>query len=264
MDTASYTQYSFVVDRIVPCQVSSRGSAQGVDARLKALQKPVRSLVRELPAGEHPVSRLRHYGPTALSSAELVAAVLQTPDALSLAQELLAHFEGLMGLARASISELCTVDGIGPARAAQLKAALELGRRLLVASPEERPQIRSPADAANLLMLEMSTLDQEHLRILILDTKNHLMAVENLYKGSLNTSLIRVGEVFKRAVKENAAAVIILHNHSSGDPTPSPEDVRVTEQIVQAGKLLDIDVLDHIILGQQKFVSLKERGLGFS
>lgn len=254
MDTASHVQYSFVVDRIVPRQVVTK---------VVEVEKPVRSLVRELPASEHPINRLRHYGPAALSQTELVAAVLQTPDALSLAQELLARFDGLMGLARASISELCTVDGIGPAKAAQLKAALELGRRLLVASPEERPQIKSPADAANMLMLEMSTLDQEHLCILILDTKNHLLAIETLYKGSLNTALIRVGEVFKRALKENAAAIIIAHNHPSGDPTPSPEDVRITQQIVQAGRLLDIEVLDHLVLGRQRYVSLKERGLGF-
>jgi len=249
-----HTQYSFVVDRIVPRQVVTK---------VVEVEKPVRQLVRELPASEQPVNRLQHYGPTALSSAELVAAVLQTPDALSLAHELLARFDGLMGMARASISELCTVDGIGPAKAAQLKAALELGRRLLIASPEEKPRINSPADLANLVMLEMGLLEQEHLVVALLDTRNRLQDMVTVYVGNVNTSIVRVGELFRDAVRRQAAAVIILHNHPSGDPTPSPEDVRVTEQIVQAGRLLDIDVLDHLVIGKQRYVSLKERGLGF-
>ena len=250
-----HTQYSFVVDRIVPRQVVTK---------VVEVEKPVRSLVRELPAGEQPVNRLRHYGPAAVSSAELVAAILQTPDALSLAQELLTRFDGLMGLARATINELCTVDGIGPARAAQLKAALELGRRLLIALPEERPQVRTPADAANMLMMEMGLLDQEHLRVILLDTKNHVLGVATVYIGNVNTAVIRVGELFRDAIRQNCAAIIVVHNHPTGDPTPSPEDVRITEQIVEAGKLMDIEVLDHLILGRQRYVSLKERGLGFA
>jgi len=249
-----HTQYSFVVDRIVPRQVVTK---------VVEVEKPVRSLVRDLPTGEQPVNRLRHYGPAALSSAELVAAILQTPDALSLAQELLARFEGLMGLARATISELCTVDGIGPAKAAQLKAALELGRRLFVASPEEKPRINSPADMANLVMQSMGLLEQEHLVVALLDTRNRLQDLVTVYVGNVNTSIVRVGELFRDAVRRQAVAVIVLHNHPSGDPTPSPEDVRLTEQLVQAGKLLDIDVVDHLVIGQQRYVSLRERGLGF-
>jgi DNA repair protein RadC len=152
---------------------------------------------------------------------------------------------------------------VGPAKAAQIKAALELGRRLLAENPDERPQVRSPTDAANLVLSEMSLLEQEHMRVLLLDTKNRVVASEDVYKGSLNTSLIRVGEIFRKAIRANSASLIVVHNHPSGDPTPSPEDVAVTRQIVEAGKLLDVDVLDHLIIGQQRFVSLKERGLGF-
>jgi len=182
---------------------------------------------------------------------------------LTLATSLLARFNGLGGLARANLSELCQEKGLGLAKACQLKAAMELGRRLLISSPDERPQVRSPEDAANLILLEMAFLAQEHLRVILLDTKNHVQSIPTVYVGNVNTALIRVSEVFREAVRCNAPSLIVAHNHPSGDPTPSPEDVQVTEQIVQAGKLLDIDVLDHLIIGHQRYVSLKERGLGF-
>ena len=145
----------------------------------------------------------------------------------------------------------------------QIKAALELGRRLLVTAPHERPQMRSPADAANLLMAEMSLLSQEHLRTVLLDTRNRVISIPTIYVGSLNTAQVRVGEMFREAIRANCAGMIVVHNHPSGDPTPSPEDVQVTRMIVEAGALLNIDVLDHLIIGRQRFVSLKERGLGF-
>jgi DNA repair protein RadC len=138
-----------------------------------------------------------------------------------------------------------------------------MGRRLLLAAPEERLQICSPADAANLLMLDMAHLDQEHLRLVLLDTKNRVLASPTVYKGNVNTSVIRISEIFREAIRHNSTSLIVAHNHPSGDPTPSPEDVRVTRQIHEAGKLLDIDVLDHLIIGQGRYVSLKERGLGF-
>ena len=223
--------------------------------------------IKDLPVEERPRERLKKYGAGSLANAELLAIILRTgvggENVLSMATRLLARFGGLMGLARASVSELCGEKGIGVAKAAQLKAAMELGRRLLVASPGERPQVKSPADAANLLMLEMSMLEQEHMRLILLDSKNYILDTPTMYIGSLNTSVIRVGELFREAIKQNSAAIIVVHNHPSGDPTPSPEDVAVTELITQAGQLLDIDVLDHLIIGQQRYVSLKERGLGF-
>jgi DNA repair protein RadC len=134
---------------------------------------------------------------------------------------------------------------------------------MLLAAPEDRFIVRSPADVAQLLMAEMAHLEQEHFRVLYLDTRNRLLGSETVYVGSLNASHIRVGEIFRDAVKRNCAAIIVVHNHPSGDPTPSPEDVAVTRQLVEAGKLLDIELLDHLIIGQQRFVSLRERGLGF-
>jgi DNA repair protein RadC len=215
-----------------------------------------------------PRERLLNVGERAVSTAELLAIILRTGAAgenvLRLAERLLITFKNLPGLARASIAELTEVKGVGPAKAVEIKAALEIGRRLLSTAPEERPRITSPADAANLLMSEMSFLDQEHLRLILMDTRNNVLSTPTIYIGSLNTSVIRIGELFRAAIKENAAAFIVAHNHPSGDPSPSPEDVAVTRQIVQAGSLLSIEVLDHIVIGHNRFVSLKERGLGFS
>lgn len=223
--------------------------------------------IHELAAGDRPRERLLQVGERALSTSELLAIAIQTgvggENVIRLSERVLIHFDGLPGLARASIVELTAIKGIGTAKAVQIKAALELGRRLLTSSPEERPKVTSPADAANLLMSEMAFLEQEHLRLLLLDTRNQVLSVPTVYVGSLNTSVVRVGELFRFALKQNAAAMIVAHNHPSGDPSPSPEDVRVTRQIHKAGQLLDIDVLDHIIIGRQRFVSMKERGLGF-
>jgi DNA repair protein RadC len=203
-----------------------------------------------------------------LSDTELVAILLRVgnpgENVVRLAERLLAELEGLPGLHRASYTDLCQVRGIGPAKAAQLLAAVEVGRRMAVRMPEERRAISSPADAANMLMYTLSALEQEYLFVLLLDTRNRLMGQPiEVYHGSLNTSLIRTGEIFRDAIKVNAAGIIVAHNHPSGDPSPSPEDVAVTQALVEAGKLLDIAVLDHLVIGRQRFVSLKERGLGF-
>jgi DNA repair protein RadC len=185
-------------------------------------------------------------------------------NVLQLAQKLLLDMGGLTGLHQASLEALCESRGIGPAKAAQLKAAIELGRRLSIASPEERPVIQSPEDAATLLLYEMGALEQEHLRVLMLDTRNRVIRTMEVYRGSLNSSTIRIGEIFRDAIRANSAAIIIAHNHPSGDPAPSPEDVRVTKALVEAGELLDIEVLDHLIIGKNCYVSLKSKGLGFS
>ncbi|MBU6348796.1 MAG: DNA repair protein RadC [Chloroflexi bacterium] len=224
-------------------------------------------LIRDLPLELRPRQRLVYAGPNALSNAELLAIILRMggrgESVLHMAERLLSQFGGLPGLVQASHDELCGAHGIGEAKATQIKAALELGRRLLATAPYERPQVRSPGDAASLLMLEMGLLEQEQLRTLLLDTKNTLLRVVHVYTGSLNTAVVRVGEVFREAIRANCASIIVVHNHPSGDPTPSPEDVRVTEQLVAAGRLLDIEVLDHLVIGHNRYVSLKERGLGF-
>ena len=222
-----------------------------------------RVTIRELPTTEQPQERLRRYGSATLSSAELLTIVLGLTD-LGQAETLLARFEGLDGLARAPLTELTGhYRGIGPRKAHQLKAAFELGRRSIIALPPERLRIQSPADAANLLLTEMAALEQEELRTIIVDSKNHVLKVHTVYVGSLNTAVLRVAEVFREAIRLNAAALIVVHNHPSGDPTPSAEDVAVTRQLVEAGKLLSIDVLDHLVIGAGRWLSLKERGLGF-
>jgi len=234
----------------------------------KEMRAEYRPMIKDLPAGERPRERLARAGEGALSTTELLAIVLRTgvggESVLDMARRLLSRYDGLPGLARASFDELRAEKGLGQAKTAQLKAALELGRRMLLASPEDRFVVRSPADVAQLLMAEMSHLEQEHFRVLYLDTRNQLIGTETVYVGSLNASHIRVGEVFRDAIKRNCAAIIVVHNHPSGDPTPSPEDVEVTRQLVAAGDLLDIEVLDHLVIGQQRFVSLRERGLGFA
>lgn len=248
------------------CQVvqvprHQREQCSGLGDKGGSSVKPV--MVRELPMSERPTSRLLKYGAGSVSNMEILASILQTPDALHQAVTYLAKHDGLIGLARASVNELQEVDGIGPAQAARLKAAMELGRRMLIASPDDRVQIKSPADAANLMMAEMSILEQEHMRLILLDSKNYVIATPTMYIGSLNTAVIRVGELFREAIRRNCASIIVVHNHPSGTATPSPEDIAVTELIVKAGELLQVEVLDHMIIGQQCYVSLKERGLGF-
>jgi len=224
-------------------------------------------LIRELPAQERPRERLMKYGASALSNAELLAIILRTGAAsesvLNLSARLLSRFGGLSGLSKAGFGELCSERGLGEAKASQLKAALELGRRILSTQPEDRIAVRSPSDVANLLQAEMSHLEQEELRLVLLNTKNQVIAVPRLYRGNVNTSVVRVSELFREAMRENCPALIVVHNHPSGDTTPSAEDISITEQMVKAGKLLDIDVLDHIIIGQYGYISLKEKGLGF-
>jgi len=224
-------------------------------------------MIRDLPDDLRPRERMLYAGPSALSTAELLAIILRVgnrgENVIRMSERLLSEFGGLPGLAQANFEELCGAHGLGDAKATQIKAALELGRRLMAAAPQERLQVRSPVDVANLLMLEMSLLEQEQLRVVLLDTKNYIIRVHSVYTGSLNSAVVRISEVFREPIRTNSAAIVVTHNHPSGDPTPSPEDVRVTEMIVEAGALLDIDVLDHLIIGRNRFVSMKERGLGF-
>jgi DNA repair protein RadC len=224
--------------------------------------------IMDLYESDRPRERLAALGPQALSNAELIAILLRVgvtgENAVQVGQRLLNKYGGLRGLHRVPFKELMDQHGLGEAKASQIKAAIELGRRLSLESPEERPSINSPADAAALVQYEMSALEQEHLRVILLDRRNRVMETTEVYKGSVNSSQIRVGEVFKEAIRKNASALIVIHNHPSGDPAPSPDDVAVTRAIVQAGKLLDVEVLDHLVIGHGKWVSLKERGLGFA
>ncbi len=226
--------------------------------------------IRDWQASERPRERLAQQGPQALTDAELLAILLRVgvkgENAVALGRRLLQVFGGLVGLHLAPFAELQAQRGVGMAKAAQLKAALELGRRLAVALESQgvRPRIETPEDAAALLIYEMSALEQEVLRVLLLDTRHHLIGQADVVRGSVNSAQVRVAEVFRAAVRQNAAAVLLAHNHPSGDPTPSPEDVALTQQVIQAGRLLDIEVLDHLVVGRGRFVSLRRHGLAFS
>ncbi len=230
-------------------------------------------LIRDLPSDERPRERLKKYGASSLSNAELLAIIWRTGSSgkerasvLSIAQRALQQFRSLTGLAQASVGELQGIPGVGEVKAIELAAAFELGKRLVASDPAERPVVRSPREVVNLVQNDMALLEQEELWLLLLNSKNQVLSIRRLYRGTLNSSTVRVAELFRAAIRENCASVIVVHNHPSGDPTPSPEDVRVTAEAVKAGQLLDIEVLDHVIVGSAKdrFVSLKERGLGFS
>jgi DNA repair protein RadC len=223
--------------------------------------------IQDLAVEDRPRERLAKFGASSLKSAELLAILLRVgvkgESAIKVGQRLLNTFGGLVGLHRASLEEVAAQHGMGEAKTATIKAAIELGRRLSITAPEERPSISSPADAAALVQFEMSALEQEHFRVILLNTRNQVLDIIELYHGSLNASTIRIGEVFKHAIRRNAAAIVVVHNHPSGDPTPSNEDVSVTKEIVKAGALLDIEVLDHIVIGMGHHVSLREKNLGF-
>ncbi len=220
--------------------------------------------LRSLPLREQPAYRITQNA-SGCSLPELLAALIGGEKQIEIAEALLAHFKGnIHSLYHAHPAELTRLKGINQATAIRIKAAFNLGLRLNLPT-EDRPTINSPADAAALVQHEMSLLEKEHLRVFLLDTRNHVLDIVEVYQGSVNSSQVRVGEIFRPALQRLAAAIIVCHNHPSGDPTPSPDDVAVTRAILQAGKLLDVDLLDHLVIGQAgKWVSLKERGLGFS
>ncbi|MBN2045589.1 MAG: DNA repair protein RadC [Anaerolineales bacterium] len=224
--------------------------------------------IRDLEVSERPRERLARLGSKALSNAELIAILIrvgvQGENAVQVGQRLLNDYGGIRGLHRADFDMLLNEHGLGAAKASTLQAAIELGRRLALESPEDRPTISSPVEAAALVQFEMQALEKEHLRVFLLDTRNHVIEIKEVYKGSVNASVVRVSEIFTPAVRINAASILVVHNHPSGDPTPSPEDVAITHRLVEAGKILEIEVLDHIIIGLDRHISMKERGLGFS
>jgi DNA repair protein RadC len=223
--------------------------------------------ITDLDTDDRPRERLAKVGPQALSNAELIAILLRSglpgENAVQVGQRLLQTFNGLTGLHRVPFDELLQQRGIGEAKAAQIKAAIELGRRLALEMPDERPVIKSPADAAALVQYEMSALEKEQMRVILLDTRNRVIEITEVVNGTVNSAHLRMAEIFTPAVRRNVPFILLVHNHPSGDPTPSPEDVALTRAALQAGKLLDIEVLDHIIIGvgQNRWVSLKERGL---
>lgn len=221
-------------------------------------------MLRDLPHEERPRERMMHYGAESLSQAELLAILLRTgtrrESAIHIAQQMLGKIGGLRGLVDLSIEELTEINGIGPAKAVQLKAGIELGRRLANSRFTMPVIIRSPQDAAEILTEQLRYLQKEHFVCLFLNTKNHVIGQETLSMGSLNASIVHPREVFRAAIKCSSASIICAHNHPSGDPTPSPEDISLTSRLLKAGEIVGIEVLDHLIIGDNGFVSLKEKG----
>jgi len=222
--------------------------------------------IKDLPKDERPRERLQKYGAQALSDTELLAVIIRTgtksESALMVAQRLLKGDGGKNGLdfiARATIEELSKVKGIGAAKSIQIKAAMELGRRIYSSMVTDEMTIICPDDVFQLLINDMRFLEKEHFKTILLNTKNKVISVEDISVGSLNTSIVHPREVFKPAIKRSSASIILAHNHPSGDPTPSREDLEVTRRLKDAGKIIGIEVLDHIIFGDNCYVSLKEK-----
>jgi DNA repair protein RadC len=223
--------------------------------------------VQEISPDDRPRERLFLRGASSLTNADLIAILLNTGSkgetVTTLAQRLLHERGGLLGLMKMDAIELSEFHGIGPAKAAKLKAALEIASRVVALGPDQRPQITTPDDVVNLVGIEMTSLEQEQLRVVLLDTKHKVLAIRTIYTGSVNQAQVRVAELFRDAIRHTAAAIIAVHNHPSGDPTPSAADVSLTAEIHKAGDLLDIELLDHLIIGAGRHVSLRRLGLGF-
>ncbi|HYJ12383.1 MAG TPA: DNA repair protein RadC [Thermomicrobiales bacterium] len=242
-----------------------------VTAEVEDFTPPTRRAGRKVSEGDPevmPRERLERFGPESLADHELIAILLRTgtekEGVLRLARRILDESGGFVGMQRLDLEEMLQVGGLGPAKAATLKAALEIGRRVARLPIEERPAIGSPEDVIDLIGFEMAALEQEQLRVVLLDTKNRIIrAPIKIYQGSVNEAAVRISELFREAVRANAVSIILVHNHPTGDPTPSAADVALTVEVVAAGALLDIKVLDHLIIGQGRHSSLKRLGLGF-
>ncbi len=228
------------------------------------VQLPPTLMIRDVHSADRPRERLIRQGPESLSNQELIAILLRTgtkqESVLHLANRVLTFFEHIQELKNATLEEMMSVKGIGEAKAVQLLAAVELGRRLAQQQTNERFTIRSPKDAASYLMPDMVSLQQEHFVVLFLNVKNQILHKQTIFIGSLNASIVHPREIFREAVKRSAASIICAHNHPSGNPTPSAEDIDVTKRLLEAGKLMGIELLDHVIIGDHQFISLKEKG----
>jgi DNA repair protein RadC len=238
------------------------------EARSKrgVLMDPHTSILRDLPSEGHIYERFLAGGPGALTTAELLGIILRTgtpeESAVQTAARLLSEMGSLRDLAQADVETLSGIPGIGTIKAIEIRAALELGKRLVaLGDGGVRPTVRTPADAVNFLMPELRHQSQEHFKVVLLDSKNQIIRAPTITVGTVNASLIHPREVFRPALAQPCVSVILAHNHPSGDPTPSREDLEVTQQLVSAGRVLGIDVLDHVILGDGRFVSLKERDM---
>ena len=222
--------------------------------------------VIDIPEEERPIEKLLMNGPETLSNAELLAIILRTgtrgENIISLSTRILSEFNGLDGLLEAGLNEITSIKGIKNIKASQIMAIGELVRRInMLNLVKERKSIVSPSDIAEVVMKEMVFLKQEVLKLIMLDTKNNIVGIKDVFKGSLNTSIVHPREIFKEALKKSSSSIIICHNHPSGDPTPSKEDINITIRLKECGKIMGIDLLDHLIIGNNKYISLKEKGI---
>ncbi|WP_088007237.1 RadC family protein [Indiicoccus explosivorum] len=221
-------------------------------------------MIRDVHVADRPRERLIRQGAMSLSNQELLAILLRTgtkdESVLQLANRILLYFEQIHELKDATIEEMTAVRGIGEAKAVQILAAVELGRRLSQQQTGTKHTIRSPKDAADYLMADMSFLKQEHFVVLFLNIKNQIMHKQTIFVGSLNASIVHPREIFREAVRRSAASIICAHNHPSGNPAPSPEDIDVTKRLTEAGSIVGVELLDHVIIGDHQFISLKEKG----
>jgi DNA repair protein RadC len=220
------------------------------------------TVIADLPIDERPRERLMRHGAATLSDAELIAILIGSgmrgKNAVEVARDIID--QGIVGIARREVAEIAAVSGVGPAKAARIAAAVELGRRLSSFRGEERDPVRDPEAIARHLIARYSHHVQERLGAVFLDAKNRIIREREVYVGTLNMTTVSTRDVLRLALQENAAAVIIFHNHPSGDPAPSAEDLLFTKKMVEAGGLMGIDVLDHLILGANRWVSLRQRG----
>lgn len=221
-------------------------------------------MMKNVPREDRPRERLAKLGAAHVSNQELLAILLGTgtrdESVQSLAERVLMHFEGIRLLQDCTLEELTAIKGIGNVKAVTLLAAVELGKRINQLKPQDRYCIRSPEDGADFVMEEMRLLKQEHFVCLFLNTKNQVIHRQTIFIGSLNSSIVHPREIFREAVKRAAASIICCHNHPSGDPSPSQEDIHVTKRLAECGKMIGIELLDHLVIGDHKFVSLKEKG----
>ncbi|ADD02111.1 DNA repair protein RadC [Thermoanaerobacter mathranii subsp. mathranii str. A3] len=221
-------------------------------------------MIKDLPYEERPRERLIKHGAQVLSNAELIAIIIGTgskrESAITLAQRLIMEDKGLKFIVDSSVEKLASIKGIGIAKAVKLKAAVELGRRMMLSTGSDSFTITSPEDVISLMMDEMRYLTKEYFKVIMLNVKNKVIAIETISIGSLNTSIVHPREVFKAAIERSCSSIILVHNHPSGDPTPSREDIEVTKRLVEGGNILGIKVLDHVIIGDGRGISLKEKG----
>lgn len=222
--------------------------------------------IKKMPENERPREKLMRYGSKTLSNSELIAILIRTgskkQSALELANILLSHHEkGIRFLANCTVEELSKIKGIGKSKACQIIAAVELGNRLSRSSLEIKRRIKSPKDVTDMFINDMRFLEKEHFKVVFLNTKNEIITFETISIGSLNASIVHPREVFNRAIKKSSASIILLHNHPSGNPEPSKEDINITKRLAEAGHIIGIEVLDHIIIGDGSYYSLKENSL---